>query len=62
MFVKPSRPDLRVLDPMCLDDLPPEGREVEPTQYWQRRIIENDVVQAIPEDAPPVTVGQKKEA
>ena len=24
----------------------PEGREVEPTQYWQRRIVDGDVVEA----------------
>ncbi len=47
MFVKPvaGRP---VPDPDRGDALPPEGREVEPTQYWQRRVKDGDVVEAVP--------------
>ena len=34
----------KVPDPDRGDTLPPEGREVEPTQYWQRRVLDGDVV------------------
>ena len=54
MFVKPVE-GRRVPDPQRGDTLPAEGREVEPTQYWQRRVADGDVVEA----APPKT---KKEA
>jgi hypothetical protein len=39
------------------DVLPPEGRNVEPTQYWQRRIADGDVVEA----SPPAAAIQGKE-
>ena len=45
MFVKPKE-GLLVQDPSRGDALPPEGREVEATQYWQRRLIDGDVVEA----------------
>lgn len=45
MFVKPA-PGLTVPDPDRGDALPPEGRNVEPAQYWQRRIADGDVVVA----------------
>lgn len=44
MFVKPQN-GLTVPDPERGDALPPEGREVEPTQYWQRRVQEGDVIE-----------------
>lgn len=50
MFVKPAA-GLAVPDPERGDTLPPEGRNVEPTQYWQRRIADGDVVEAAPETA-----------
>lgn len=51
MFVKPN-PGRAVPDPARGDDLPPEGREVESSQYWQRRVNDGDVVEASPEEAP----------
>lgn len=50
MFVKPVAGRL-VPDPDRGDALPPEGRNVEPTQYWQRRIADGDVVEASPATA-----------
>lgn len=46
MFIKPAA-GLAVPDPTRGDVLPPEGREVEPTQYWQRRLNDGDVVEAV---------------
>lgn len=48
MYLKPA-PGRVVPDPARGDTLPPEGREVEPTQYWQRRINDDDVTEASPE-------------
>jgi hypothetical protein len=48
MFVKPVE-NRQVPDPVRGDTLPPEGREVEPIQYWQRRLVDGDVVEAAPE-------------
>lgn len=45
MFVKPA-PGRIVPDPDRRDALPAEGRDVEDSQYWQRRIADNDVVLA----------------
>lgn len=48
MYVKPT-PGRQVPDPERGNALlQPEGREVEPTQYWQRRIADGDVVEAVP--------------
>jgi hypothetical protein len=47
MFLKPTQ-GTQVPDPDRGDFLPPEGRSVELTQYWQRRIIDGDVVEASP--------------
>lgn len=47
MFVKPTE-GRSVSDPARGDTLPPEGREVEPTQYWQRRLNDGDVVESTP--------------
>ncbi|MBS1198158.1 MAG: hypothetical protein H6R18_1943 [Proteobacteria bacterium] len=57
MFIKPT-PGRTVPDPARGDVLPPEGREVEASQYWQRRINDADVVIA----NKPAPVGKKKEA
>lgn len=45
MFIKPAA-GRQVPDPQRGDTLPPEGREVEPSQYWQRRVNDGDVVEA----------------
>lgn len=47
MFVKPAE-GRSVPDPNRGDILPEEGREVAETQYWQRRIIDRDVVAVTP--------------
>jgi hypothetical protein len=47
MFVKPTA-GRTVPDPDRGDALPPEGREVEPTQYWQRRVNDGDVAEGTP--------------
>lgn len=47
MYLKPVE-GRAVTDPDRGDLLPAEGREVEPTQYWQRRINDGDVVEAPP--------------
>lgn len=51
MFVTPTA-DRRVPDPARGDTLPPEGREVEPTQYWQRRLNDGDVIESMPSNPP----------
>jgi hypothetical protein len=50
MFLKPASPDIRVPDPSQQGTpgywLPGEGREVESSMYWARRLIDGDVVEA----------------
>lgn len=51
MFVKPAPREVEgqplvVRDPDMLDLLPPEGREVPDSDYWQRRLRDGDVVPA----------------
>lgn len=48
MYVKPIA-GRQVPDPERGDLLPAEGRNVEPTQFWQRRIADGDVVESFPE-------------
>jgi len=43
MFVKPA-PGLKIRDPDLKDLIPDEGRDVPETDYWHRRIRDNDVV------------------
>ena len=50
MFLKPTT-GIQVPDPDRGDHLPAEGRNVELTQYWQRRVADGDVVEAKPETA-----------
>lgn len=50
MYVKPVEGRI-VPDPERGDALPPEGRNVEPNQYWQRRVNDGDVVEAEPKKA-----------
>ena len=45
-----------VPDPERGDLLPAEGRTVEPTQYWLRRLADGDVV----ESSQPADTGSKK--
>lgn len=55
MYIKPIQGRI-VPDPERGDILPSEGREVELTQYWQRRLADGDVVE------PVVEIQKKKEA
>jgi hypothetical protein len=41
-------PGRRVLDPVKLVPLPPEGAEVELDGYWRRRLAQGDVVLPAP--------------
>lgn len=49
MYIIP-KPGLVVFDPSQMgtpmDRLPPEGREVQPSMYWTRRLIDGDVMLA----------------
>lgn len=54
MFVKPT-PGRSVPDPARGDTLPPKGREVEPSQFWQRRLADGDVVEAEREEENPAS-------
>lgn len=47
MFVKP-KPGLQIRDPDLKDLLPTEGREVQESHYWTRRLRDGDVVKAKP--------------
>jgi hypothetical protein len=49
-----------VPDPARGDALPPEGREVDATQYWQRRLNDGDVTESTAPTAS--TPSQKKES
>lgn len=54
MYVIP-KPGLVVIDPDRMDTpedrLPPEGREVQESMYWTRRVIDGDVVLGAPSAA-----------
>lgn len=56
MFLKPTSPLVNVPDPAQQGTpgywLPADGRDVEPSMYWTRRLLDGDVVEA----APPATV------
>jgi hypothetical protein len=56
MFLKPASGQF-VTDPDHNDVLPADGRNVEPHQYWLRRIEDGDVFEA----TPPVDVPVKAE-
>jgi hypothetical protein len=43
IFIIP-RKDMKIADPVANDFLPAEGREVENSTYWSRRIQDEDVV------------------
>lgn len=62
MLLKPTSPLVNVPDPAYQGTLnywlPPDGRVVEPSLYWTRRLIDGDVVEVKPTPAtaasPPV--------
>src|SRR5260364_362318 len=43
MWIQPA-PGRLVRDPAFHDVLPEAGREVEPSEYWQRRLRDGDVI------------------
>ena len=45
MYVKPA-PGLSIRDPDLKDLLPASGRFVPDTDYWLRRVRDNDVIEA----------------
>ena len=63
MFVKPA-PGLVIRDPDLRDYLPTEGREVPDSDYWQRRVLDKDVVftKAAPPAAAPEPVATEEHA
>lgn len=52
MYLKPNSPLVNVPDPAMQGTpaywLPADGREVEPSLYWTRRLIDGDVVEVVP--------------
>lgn len=48
MFIKPRNSGVKVPDPVRKDFLPEEGREVESSPYWHRRIVARDVDVVLP--------------
>jgi hypothetical protein len=59
MLVKPVS-GRQVPDPEKGGFLPPEGRAVEATTYWLRRLADGDVVEVDPEAKPAKTKGADK--
>lgn len=60
MKVKPIN-GKKVYDPDRGDFLPEEGRNVEYSQYWARRIVDNDVEEVVTSDTKPESKkGDKK--
>lgn len=52
MTIKPTRPGLKVLDPVTFKALPEDGAEVNDFDaYWLRRIYDGDVVAIKPQAA-----------
>lgn len=59
MYVKPAHPDLLVANPEARLPMPrhlaAEGAEVPDTEYWRRRLRDEDVVLASAPADPPAT-------
>ncbi len=57
MFIKPTSPEVRVPDPSQAGTpdyfLTAEGREVEPSMYWTRRLRDGDIFVSTPAGAAP---------
>jgi hypothetical protein len=43
-----TAPGIVIRDPDLLDLVPPEGREVPDTSFWQRRLRDGDVILGAP--------------
>jgi len=52
VHVKPTRQEVKVLDPTTRLNLPLEGAEVERSSYWIRRERDGDVQISEPKKAP----------
>jgi hypothetical protein len=52
IFVVPTRPEVKVLDPTTGAHIPSEGAEVERSTYWLRRLRDGDVKAGEPKKAP----------
>jgi len=59
MHVKPAREGLIVLDPATYTPLPTEGAEVPETSYWQRRLLDGDLVLVTKSTAPAAPKGAR---
>lgn len=57
MYVIPAE-GLTVPDPTLRDHLPPVGRDIAPSEYWTRRLLDGDVS----EGKPPASVVRAAEA
>lgn len=44
VYVVPA-PGLRVVDPVTRQPLPAEGKEVERSSYWIRRLLDGDAIE-----------------
>ena len=60
MFIKPLQ-NYKVRDPILKDHLPAEGRNVDDSPYWQRRIIEG-AIEVVAPKAPEETASPKSVA
>jgi len=59
MFIKPVA-GRQVPDPDRGDLLPAEGRNVEPHQYWLRRLDDGDIIEAKPSAVAPVRAANQE--
>lgn len=50
--VKPAHPDATIPDPDRRDRLPPEGREVVWSHYWEGHLVKGNVVPVEPAPSP----------
>lgn len=44
MFVKPAKQDVKVRDPVSMQHLPAEGKEVPENSFWLRCLASGDIV------------------
>lgn len=49
IFVRPGAPGLIVRDPTTMEPLPADGKEVQETSYWTRRLLAGDVIPGKPQ-------------
>lgn len=61
IFVRPKA-GLKITDPATKGFLPEEGRAVEPSIYWERRLNDGDVIAVSPTTVKPTVKPNKKDA